>query len=322
VKDLDFMRHVFVINPDAGRGNARQEVEGCLAQYAGSDAVEVHVTATAREAADYIRATRGRVSGPLRFYACGGDGTLNAVVNAAWGLPDVAVGCYPSGSGNDYVKYYGGIDAFLDLERQLAGEAVPVDLMQVNGLVAINMVHFGLDSRVAQTMERVRRWPLLGGKNAYPTGVASALLQPLGHRCTVWAGDERLNDDKLLLCTIACGQYVGGSYRAAPRSDNADGLLDVCLVKPLSRMRLAPLMNAYKQGTHLEDPRIQRELVYRRATRVRIRPQGEFVVLLDGELHHVDETEVRVLPSALSFVVPKGIEVKTNPAPLDKRRTA
>jgi len=184
------------------------------------------------------------------------------------------------------------------------------------------MVHFGLDSRVAQTMERVRRWPLLGGKNAYPTGVASALLQPLGHRCTVWAGDERLNDDKLLLCTIACGQYVGGSYRAAPRSDNADGLLDVCLVKPLSRMRLAPLMNAYKQGTHLEDPRIQRELVYRRATRVRIRPQGEFVVLLDGELHHVDETEVRVLPSALSFVVPKGIEVKTNPAPLDKRRTA
>lgn len=301
------MRHVFVVNPDAGRGDPRREVEDRLDSYRGADTVEVHVTANAQEAANFIREMRASEDGPIRFYACGGDGTLNAVVNAAYGLPDVAVGCYPCGSGNDYVKYYGGKEAFLDLERQFAGTAVPVDLMQVNGLLAINMVHFGLDSTVAQTMERVRRWPLLGGKNAYSTGVVSALLQPLGHKCTVWAGDERLNEDKLLLCTIACGQYVGGSYRAAPLSDNADGLLDVCLVKPMSRLRLPPLMGAYRQGTHLDDPRIQRELVYRRSTRVRIQPQGDMVLLLDGELHRVGETEVQILPAALPFVVPQGI---------------
>lgn len=92
---------------------------------------------------------------------------------------------YPCGSGNDYVEYYGGSAAFLDIERQFAAKAEPVDLIDVGGKLAINMAHFGLDSTVALTMQRVRRFPVLGRKNAYMSGVLSALLQPLGCRCKV-----------------------------------------------------------------------------------------------------------------------------------------
>ena len=58
------MRHIFVVNPDAGRGNPLQEVESRLATCQGNDEIEVHVTANAREAADFIRATRANVDGP------------------------------------------------------------------------------------------------------------------------------------------------------------------------------------------------------------------------------------------------------------------
>lgn len=278
-----------------------------LRAYEGTADIRVYVTKARGDASDYIRLCRAQEEGMLRFYACGGDGTLNEVVNGAYGLRQVEVGCYPCGSGNDYVKYYGGREAFLDLGRQLNGKSQRVDLMDAGGRLAINMVHFGLDSAVAKTMIRWRRVPVLGGKNAYYAGVVSALLQPLGTPCTLWVDGEQINKDKLLLCTIANGQYVGGGYRAAPRSDNGDGVLDVCLVRPLPRIRMLGLMKAYREGTHLEDPRLKDSLSYRQGQHVRIEGKERFVMLLDGELYDHKDVDVRVIPDALSFVLPEGL---------------
>lgn len=300
------MKHIFVINPLAGRKSVEPLLRSRLQPYLGSHDIELHVTAAPGDASDILRLSRARYDGPLRFYACGGDGTLGELVNGAYGLRDTAVGCYPCGSGNDYVKYYGGVAPFLDLDRQFAASVEHVDLMRVGSSLAINMVDFGLDSKVAEAMERVRRKPLLGGPNAYVTGVVAALLQPLASRCKVWADSERLNGDRLLLCTVACGQYVGGSYRAAPRSDNADGLLEVCLAKPLSRLRLLQLMGPYRHGRHLDDPRFRQLLVYRQARRVRLKAERPFTLLLDGEIERHQEVEIEVLPRAMPFLVPKG----------------
>ena len=43
----------------------------------------------------------------LRFYACGGDGTLFEVINGASGASNVEISCVPVGSGNDFLKYFG-----------------------------------------------------------------------------------------------------------------------------------------------------------------------------------------------------------------------
>lgn len=300
------MKHIFVINPRAGLHSASEHIEALVAplRQGGAD-VETYVTQSAGDARRYVAARAAAYAGPMRFYACGGDGTLHEVINGVQGHTHAAVGAYPCGSGNDFVKYYGGKDRFLSLPAQLAGEEVPVDLMQVDGQVAINMVDFGLDSQVAAIMERVRRWPLLGGKRAYLSGVVGALLQPLRFHCQVWADGEPLNEGQLLLCTLAGGSHVGGGYHTAPCSNNQDGLMDVCLVKPLSRFKLLPLMNAYKQGAHLEDPRIQPLLVYRRARSVHIKAPRPFTILLDGELREVGDTQVNLLPGAVRFVVPK-----------------
>lgn len=300
------MKHVFVINPRAGLHSAREEVEKLVAplRQEGVDC-ETYVTKAAGDARRFTAQRAETYDGPLRFYACGGDGTLHEVVNGAVGHAHAAVGAYPCGSGNDFVKHYGKQAGFLNMRAQVQGQEVPVDLMRVNGHVAINMVHFGLDSKVATVMERVRRLPLIGGKNAYLTGVAGALLQSLRFNCRVWADGELLNNGQLLLCTLAGGSYVGGGYHTAPRSDNQDGLMDVCLVKPMSRLKLLPLMKAYEQGTHLDDPRLKDALVYRRAEQVRIQARAPFTILLDGELMDVGDATVDVLPGAVRFVVPK-----------------
>ena len=56
---------------------------------------------------------------PARFYACGGDGTLNEIINGAAGSPHVAVGCVPTGTGNDMVRNFPEAGDFRDIAAQL-----------------------------------------------------------------------------------------------------------------------------------------------------------------------------------------------------------
>lgn len=299
-------KHYFIVNPTAGTHSAEQEILDKLKSFEGAYDITLYVTRSPNDASLYVRSICESHQGPLRFYACGGDGTLNEVVNGAYGFTHAAVGCYPCGSGDDYIKYYGGKALFVDMQTQLEGTETPVDLMRIGDRLAINMVHFGFDSKVALTMRKLRRHPMFGGRKAYYAGVLSAFFQSFANACRVKVDGEALNERTLMLCTIACGQYVGGSFRCAPRSDNRDGLLDVCLVKHVGRLGFISMISAYTKGEHLDDPRFKRIMAYRRGRSVQLDMDKPFPILLDGELLNLSNVRVDVLPQAIRFVVPKG----------------
>lgn len=299
------MKHIFIINPAAGKNNSYETIRRCLGTEAGDIDYELYETQAPGDATAYIRNYCAEHPEPVRFYACGGDGTLNEVVNGAVGFPQASVSCYPCGSGNDFVKYYGGKKVFWNLPALLSAKEEYIDLMRVGNKYAINATHFGFDSCVAKTMIDVRRKKLIGGKNAYTTGVVVGLFKGMKNRCTVCADGEILNPKgKLLLCTIANGQYVGGSFRCAPRSLDNDGWLEICLVDPVSRIRFLKLINGYTNGTHLEDPAFADIIHYRRAKRVEIEAPDGFLYSFDGELVAQNRFTVEVVPRAIRFAVP------------------
>jgi diacylglycerol kinase (ATP) len=214
--------------------------------------------------------------------------------------------CYPCGSGNDFVKYYGGKKHFLNVEAIVNAKEEYIDLMRVGNKYSINATHFGFDSSVAQTMMNVRRKKLIGGKNAYTTGVVVGLMKAMKNECRVTVDGELLNPGgKILLCTVTNGQYVGGSFRCAPRSLDNDGLLEVCLVRPISHFTFLRLMNHYKEGTHLGDPKFERILEYRRGKSIHVEAPEGFVYAFDGELIRQNDFTVEVVPDAIRFAVPE-----------------
>lgn len=301
------MKHLFVVNPAAGKENALPALQKKVADLFPDLDVEFYETKAEKDATAFVKRYCENHPEPLRIYACGGDGTLNEVVSGAVGFPQVSVACYPSGSGNDFVKYYGGKDLFFDLAALIGGEEELIDVMKIGDRYAINATHFGFDSAVAKTMSAVRRKKIIGGKNAYTTGVIKALFTAMKNPCRVTVDGEVLNPaGTILLCTIANGQYVGGSYRCAPRSLDNDGLLEVCLVRPISIFTFLKLMNDYKIGAHLDNPAFANFMVYRRGKEVKISAPENFVYSLDGELVTGGEFTVEALPRALKFVVPKG----------------
>ena len=302
------MKHIFIINPAAGKENAFETIRARLLAGEFGAEYDLYRTQCPGDATSFIRAyCEAHPEEDVRFYACGGDGTLNEVVDGAAGFPNASVGCYPCGSGNDFVKYYGGAEPFLDLAAQAAATERRIDLIRVGNRYAINAAHFGFDSCVAKTMENVRRKKIIGGKHAYTTGVLVGLLKGMKNDCKVTVDGELLNPSgKLLLCTVCNGQYVGGSYRCAPRSRNDDGLLEVCLVKPVSRVRFVSLVKYYTAGTHLDNPKFEKILTYRRGREIEVEAPEGFVYSFDGELITQNHFTIEVAPGALRFAVPKG----------------
>ncbi len=300
------MKHIFIINPAAGKENSYEEIRTALEGMESRVDYELYLTQAPGDATTYIRDYCRLHCEPVRFYACGGDGTLNEVVNGLVGFSHASLGCYPCGSGNDFVKYYGGKSVFLDIPALVNAEEEEIDLIRVGDRYAINATHFGFDSSVARTMMNVRRKKLIGGKNAYTTGVVVGLFKAMKNACRVFVDGEELNPSgKLLLCTITNGQYVGGSYRCAPRSLDNDGLLEVCLVHPVSYLTFFRFIGGYKNGTHLDDPKFQPYLEYRRGKHITVEAPEGFVYAFDGELIPQEKFTVEVVPRAIRFAVPR-----------------
>ncbi len=293
------MKYIFIVNPAAGRGKVPAIVREAVA---GREHCSIYETRAPRDATEYIRSFCAAAEKPeeLCFVACGGDGTLNEVASGV-AETQASMSVYALGSGNDFVKIFGGLEVFRDVEAILNAEPIPVDLLRVNDRWAVNAFHFGFDSSVAKTMGKVKTLPIIGGRNAYPAGVVKALLFDMKTRCSMRVDGEDFHDGDMLLCTVANGQYVGGSYRCAPRSRCDDGLAEVCLVRPVSRLKFVSLMDEYRDGSHLTDPRFERYITYRQGKSVEVDGGEGFSISVDGEVVEGTHFRVEVVPGALRF---------------------
>lgn len=301
------MKHIFIVNPNAGQGKALEIIKGQLSAFSSEIESEIYLTREKGDAKSYIQKCLSESNVPTRFYACGGDGTVNEVVNGVIPFKHGEFTAFPCGSGNDFVKCFGNGEAFLDIKSLVYGKTYDIDVIKVNDRYCINVCNFGLDANVVRIMEKVKYKPIIGGRNAYPTGVVVSFVTSVRNHATVIADGKKLNDGIFMLCTIANGQYVGGQFKCAPRARVNDGLLDVCLVDPVSRFTFLRLVKSYAAGKHLDDPRFSGFLHYTHCKKVEINAGEDFIISLDGELVNLPHATVELIPNAVKIAVPQSI---------------
>lgn len=299
------MKHVFVVNPHAGKRDATDFIRLQISRLPSDVDTEVYVTRGPGDATRFVsRRCADFPDGGVRFYACGGDGTINEVVSGLVPFPAAEMTCIPTGSGNDYLKYYGHLDCFSDLSRLVNGQPHWVDVMRVNDRYSLNVCNFGFDAIVCKTMIQVRRKPVVGGRNAYTTGIVKALFTGRRTCCRIAVDGHEVHDGDMLLCTLGNGRYVGGAYKCSPRSLNDDGLIEVCLFRPLSIVSFARLLGSYRDGTFIDRPDVQPKMTYLRGGTVDISAPGPIDLCVDGEMLRSSSFHVVQLPRAVRFVVP------------------
>lgn len=301
------MKIVFIVNPHAGAADNTARIRSAVDALPEKEDCEIYTTKAPGDATAYVKNWCASHAGQeVRFVACGGDGTLNEVFSGAAGQENVSVTCYPCGSGNDFVKAFGGAETFSSIPALISAPTRPLDLLKVDGRYADNVVNFGFDTTVAITINEERAKTGHGNKNAYTKGVVRALLTAMKNTFTVKADGETLNPGgKALLCTVANGQYVGGSFRCAPRAKTDDGLIEVCLIKPISRLRFVRILKPYTNGEHLDREDMRDIVVYRRAKKVEVEAPDGFAFSLDGEIIYKNRFTVEIEPGALRLAVPE-----------------
>ena len=106
-------------------------------------------------------------------------------------------------------------------------------------------------------------------------------------------------------CTLGNGQYVGGSFRCAPRAVPSDGWVEVCVVKCISRLRVPGIIGIYTRGEHLDSPKMKDIVRYKRAKHIEVDAPDGFAYSLDGEIIFENHFTVEMVEGALDLAVPE-----------------
>ena len=301
------MKHLFIINPAAGSYNRTDEYSEVIHTICRARKLDYEVrVSTAPGECTRIAREAARTGEVIRLYACGGDGTLNEVVAGAAGFPNAAVTVFSGGSGNDFVKIFDDPKAFFDLHRLMDAEEATFDLIRCNDDLALNICSVGLDARIGTDVSRYKRLPLLHGFQAYVASTVVNVMKGIAEHYVVEIDGERIDGEHTFVC-VCNGRFYGGGFNPVPEADPTDGMLDVLLVKKVTRMQVPAIIGKYKNGRYKELSHVAR---YIKTDSVKILCDKPTPVNLDGELRMAQEIEMTVAKEKIRFFYPKGLTWK------------
>ena len=300
------MKHVFIINPNAGKYDSRQRIYDMADALREKHGLDVQCILTKKQGHATELARRLCDSGEeLRFYACGGDGTVNEVANGVIGYDNAAMTVIPVGTGNDFLKNFGGAaPLFADAENLWDGPQFPMDAIDVNGRIALTIACSGIDARVAADVHKYSESPLLDGKTSYIASLAvNFLFKGIASHWTVTLDDEVIEDD-FSLVSVCNGRYYGGGFMPVAEARMDDGVLNTLVVKKVSRVTFARFVGPYSKGEYSKFP----EYAHCSTPQV-IRIHSEkpdIVTCLDGECMTNSDVTIRMSEKKLNFFGPEG----------------
>ena len=284
------MRSLNVYNPAAGKGK-------------GLDSRNCYYTTAPGDCKRYVK--EECLKDPdTHFTVCGGDGTLS---EAVCGIMDAGAGqrasftAFPCGSGNDTVKSF---------PTDKKGQTESLDVIKLGDRYGINMINIGFDCNVVKSASKMKKlFRLSAGKLSYILGVVIEFFKPFGEDFKIDAvledGSAFSYHGPTLLCAVCNGQWCGGSFHSSPYSDMSDGVLELIIVKKISRFRFIQLVGKYQNGTligehgKINPERLSSVVSCHRIKSVRV--SGMKQVCTDGEVEKMTETEISVIPSAVRY---------------------
>lgn len=275
------MKLLLVFNPHAAVGRAAKLLPALRAALERCARLEVLTTRAAGDAVE--RVARADLAGFDGLIAAGGDGTLFEVLNGLYAHPAerrIPLGVVPVGTGNAFARDLGLLPG--DWEKGVgiiqAGRQRRVDVGRVTHADGayhfLNIVGAGLPVDAMRTAERLK----FLGQSAYSLAALwrAMRLQTYPLRLEL---DGEIIEQEALFVEISNSRYTGTSFQMAPAAEFDDGLLDVTVLRRLSRRRLLRLFPTIYDGRHVRHA----EVLTRRAECVRLLAPAGLLLAPDGE---------------------------------------
>lgn len=251
IKSVDW---IVVSNPDAGRRKSESKKAKVIEAIHSRDLRCVSVEERSRAEFCTSFAEILKSSPPQNgVIVIGGDGTIHEVANIIHQIrPEVAFGVIPAGTGNDFAIQCGilGRDISDLLGRFHDTEPVSIDVITTSDRICLQILSTGFDAEVS---ELSRRFPSFLGRLRYMVGLLIELirLKPIRYEIEI-DGASTSRSANMLSC--ANGRNYGGGMLVSPSSDHQDGLLELIVLHPVSRLELLKVFPKIFNGTHVSHP--------------------------------------------------------------------
>src|SRR4029077_7004922 len=222
-------------------------------------------------------------NGRHTLFAMGGDGTFQALANAAFGA-DVLLGVLPIGGGNDFAAALGlHADPLKAAESILRGKPRLVDLVRVHTAEGRTRLYaggggIGLDAEAARyATGAYRRLP---GRLRYIASALRALVGyvPIELRIEFPGSDLVPREAKALLAAVLNSPTYGAGLKLAPGAAIDDGFLHVALIEDIGACEVLWLLPRLLRSGELRTSRVQRW----KACKVRLTTRTHSVFHGDG----------------------------------------
>lgn len=299
------MKHIFIVNPAAGGQDNTRKINEAVKSLAAQKGFEYKVCISERpkHAEEIVhKIMKEYPDETVRFYACGGDGTLNEVAQGVVHYDNAQLTNLPYGTGNDFIRIFSK-DGEFSLENLIDGEVMDIDYIETSEGVSVNITTIGLDARVARGMQKYKRIFKQNGQLPYVISIFENIVTPMSRNLKIEIDGKDVSGDYVVLL-VANGNYYGGGFNPVPDASVTDGKLNVLLIKKLSRLTVARVINAYKNGEYKNYPQY---IDYFEAETVNVKQNDKYIMdlNLDGEVIGVSEAKISIGQKKIHFVVPK-----------------
>jgi diacylglycerol kinase (ATP) len=293
-----------IVNPTAGRGKAAQAASLLMAALEEREAKAELLLTSGPEHAEQL-ARRASDSGANIIVACGGDGTIHEVINGIMSSgSESTLGILSGGTCNDLAYALGlpnspdeAIRRILELNVQRI-DLGRVDLGGNDYRYFATIATLGFDSEVSEFVDAGRCPSFLGASASYLYAAVLKLITYRFPRVTLH-GDFETFSEPLLLAAIGNTDRYGARIRVTPAAQPDDGLLDVCIVRKVSKLEVLRVMPRTFSGNHVTHPAVRIE----RTRQLQIDADRPLWIWGDGERLAQTPITVEIAPSSLRVIL-------------------
>ena len=252
-------------------------------------------------------------NGYRKFIAVGGDGTLHEVVNGIFdqkAVPttDFTIAAIPIGTGNDWGRLYSFPRDYEAAAKIIAAcktkmqDIAKVVVMKNNRPSTRYMVNIGGMAFDAYTCHLFSKLKEKGksGKSLYMTGLLQGFTKYKSRLFNIRINGEPFYEGKVFSTAFGIGKYSGGGMIQTPEALPDDGILEVTVIKKISRLKILLNLARLFKGTLFALP----EVLHTKAQTVDIESTPSSFVEVDGESVGESKLHIEMLPVALNVVVP------------------
>jgi diacylglycerol kinase (ATP) len=297
-------RILYFINPVSGTGRKDLLVK-LIEEKTRSQNIPFEIASTNAEGDYFYLKEKIEKEGITDIVVCGGDGTVSQVASVL--LEEaINIGIVPMGSGNGLAfaaKIPKNIKKALDIIFH--GKASYIDSFYINSNFSCMLCGLGFDAQVAHDFAKQQQ----RGLATYIKQTVLNFFAAEPYSFDIVSKGKSFNTSAYFI-SIANSNQFGNQFTIAPKASLSDGLLDVVIVKKMSKLRMLwailKQISSGKINEYNEKTFHRRDVLYFQTPRIIIHNLEGAPLHIDGEPADSNKKfSIEIIPQAFKLIQPK-----------------